>query len=136
MFVEVHRELFVVFPVHPRARKRAKAFGLAGYLERMLAIEPVDYLDMMMLDKDACPIATFSGGVQKGVFFYRVLCVFLREETEEVELAELKRNHLTPHSSPHFITKPMLSITYTTDRKAVPYCGGKHFNASQVSSRR
>jgi len=83
-------------PVHPRTRKRVEAFGLGGYLERVLAVEPVGYLDMVMLEKNARLIATDSGGVQKEAFFYRVPCVTLREETEWVELVELGWNRLCP----------------------------------------
>jgi len=93
---ELHHEVPVVFPVHPRTKKRVKALGLAGYLERMLAIEPVGYLDMVMLEKNARLIATDSGGVQKEAFFYRVPCVTMREETEWIELVELGWNRLSP----------------------------------------
>ena len=93
---QVHQEMPVVFPVHPRTRKRAEAFGLASLLNHVMAIEPVGYLDMLMLEKNARLIATDSGGVQKEAFFYRVPCVTLREETEWVELVELGWNQLCP----------------------------------------
>jgi len=105
---EVHRELPVVFPVHPRTRKRAEAFGLGGYLERVLAIEPVGYLDMVMLEKSARLIATDSGGVQKEAFFYRVPCVTLRGETEWVELVELGWNRLCSPVDMALIVKAVL----------------------------
>ena len=93
---EVHRKVPVVFPVHPRTRKRARDFGLEGYLAEVLAIEPVGYLDMVMLEKNARLIVTDSGGVQKEAYFYRVPCVTLREETEWVELVQSGWNHLIP----------------------------------------
>lgn len=108
---EVHRRVPVVFPVHPRTRKRAEAFGLAGYLEQVLATEPVGYLDMVMLEKHARLIATDSGGVQKEAFFYRVPCVTLREETEWVELVELGWNRLVPPSDALPILEAMLTLT-------------------------
>ncbi|WP_243089948.1 non-hydrolyzing UDP-N-acetylglucosamine 2-epimerase [Thermus neutrinimicus] len=93
---QVHREVPVVFPVHPRTRKRAEAYGLEELLDRMLTIEPVGYLDMVMLEKNARLIATDSGGVQKEAFFYRVPCATLRDETEWVELVESGWNRLCP----------------------------------------
>ncbi|WP_243028299.1 non-hydrolyzing UDP-N-acetylglucosamine 2-epimerase [Thermus albus] len=95
-FAEVHREIPVVFPVHPRTRKRAEAFGLGPLLDAVMAVDPVGYLDMVMLEKNARLIATDSGGVQKEAFFYRVPCVTLREETEWQELLDLGWNKLAP----------------------------------------
>ena len=71
---QVNKEVPVVLPVHPRTRKRAEAFGLDHLLGEVLAIEPVGYLDMVMLEKNARVIATDSGGVQKEAFFHRVPC--------------------------------------------------------------
>jgi UDP-GlcNAc3NAcA epimerase len=122
---EVHRELPVIFPVHPRTRKRAEAFGFGRYLERVLAVEPVGYLDMVMLEKNARLIATDSGGVQKEAFFYRVPCVTLREETEWVELVELGWNRLVPPSSPHFVIESVLGSLHGSGREADPYGGGR-----------
>jgi UDP-GlcNAc3NAcA epimerase len=113
---EVHRELPVVFPVHPRTRKRAEAFGLGGYLERVLAIEPVGYLDMVMLEKNAHLIATDSGGVQKEAFFYRVPCVTLREETEWVELVELGWNRLCPPIGKNPLIEAILQLREPEDK--------------------
>lgn len=94
-----HREIPVVFPVHPRTRKRAQSFGLSTFLEEVLAVEPVGYLDMVMLEKNARAILTDSGGVQKEAYFHRVPCVVLRGETEWVELVEAGWNQLFPPRS-------------------------------------
>ena len=95
----LHKEISVVFPVHPRTQKRARAFGLEKYLKQVLAVEPVGFLDMIMLEKYACLIFTDSGGVQKEAYFYRVPCVIVREETEWIELVEIGWNRLQPPRS-------------------------------------
>lgn len=83
----------VVWPVHPRTRRRIAEFGLEIPLA-VRAIEPVGYLDMVKLERHARAIATDSGGVQKEAFFHRVPCLTLRRETEWVELVELGVNRL------------------------------------------
>lgn len=119
---QVNKEVPVVLPVHPRTRKRAEAFGLDHLLGEVLAIEPVGYLDMVMLEKNARVIATDSGGVQKEAFFHRVPCVTLREETEWVELVELGWNRLCPPRDPASIVDYLLHDW--TGGEATPYGTG------------
>ena len=89
----------IVLPLHPRTRSRLVGNGL-NVPENVQLIDPVGYLDMVMLEQSALLIATDSGGVQKEAFFYRVPCVTLREETEWTELLESGWNRLaTPDSS-------------------------------------
>jgi UDP-GlcNAc3NAcA epimerase len=83
----------IIMPLHPRTRKRLQEFGLA-IPQTAHIIDPVGYLDMVMLEKHAALIATDSGGVQKEAYFHQVPCVTLRDETEWVELVEWGANRL------------------------------------------
>ncbi|MDA8109616.1 MAG: UDP-N-acetylglucosamine 2-epimerase (non-hydrolyzing) [Betaproteobacteria bacterium] len=90
---ELAREIPLVLPLHPRTRKIMTSLGLA-IPPGIRAIEPVGFLDMVMLEQSARLIATDSGGVQKEAYFHGVPCVTLREETEWVELVEIGANRL------------------------------------------
>lgn len=90
----------VIVPVHPRTRNRLQALGASlSTSGRVTAIDPVGYLDMVMLEKNASLVVTDSGGVQKEAFFHGVKCVTVRDETEWVELVELGWNFLAPPKS-------------------------------------
>lgn len=83
----------IVMPLHPRTRKRLQEFDLS-LPSSVRAIDPIGYLDMVMLEKHAALIATDSGGVQKEAYFHRVSCITLRDETEWVELVGVGANRL------------------------------------------
>jgi UDP-GlcNAc3NAcA epimerase len=77
----------IVLPLHPRTQKTLGA-GLAEVAANVRIIEPVGYLDMLTLEKNARLILTDSGGIQKEAYWFGVRCVTLRDETEWVELVE------------------------------------------------
>lgn len=81
----------IVFPIHPRTVKLVKQFQLDEKLNQAAhinLIEPVSFIDMIVLEKNALKILTDSGGVQKEAYFYQVPCITLRHETEWVETIE------------------------------------------------
>jgi UDP-GlcNAc3NAcA epimerase len=83
----------IVFPAHPRTRSVLAKLGLSPPANVQL-IEPVGYLDMLLLERHARLILTDSGGVQKEAYFFGVPCVTLREETEWVETVEAGWNEV------------------------------------------
>jgi UDP-N-acetylglucosamine 2-epimerase (non-hydrolysing) len=93
-------EKTLVFPVHPRTRKMLSQFDFWQLLQKaphIRLIEPVGYLEMIQLEKQAEMIITDSGGVQKESYFFGVPCITLRSETEWVETVQDGWNLLVGH---------------------------------------
>jgi UDP-GlcNAc3NAcA epimerase len=122
----VTRTLPVVIPLHPRTRKALLEKGLLGPVEAELrVIEPVGYLDMIQLERNACVIATDSGGVQKEAYFYRVPCVTLRDETEWMELVESGWNQLVSPTCAEAVHQAILLAAGGCGRDIALYGAGR-----------
>jgi len=91
------KEATVVFPVHPRVRKRLEDEGLAVILrhaENIVLTDPLGYFDMLSLMENAKVVLTDSGGMQKEAFMLHVPCLTLRDTTEWTETIEFGANKL------------------------------------------
>ena len=78
--LQVNRDLAVVFPAHPRTRKRIADFGLnAGQLR---VLDPLPYVDFLGLQSRATVVITDSGGIQEETTYLGVPCLTVRENTE------------------------------------------------------
>lgn len=85
----------IIFPVQPRTLEKIEELRLVdGAHANPRYIDPVGYLDMLMLEQHARLILTDSGGMQKEAFWLGVPCITLREETEWVETVEAGGNVL------------------------------------------
>jgi UDP-N-acetylglucosamine 2-epimerase (non-hydrolysing) len=78
--LEVNRDLAVVFPAHPRTRKRIADFGLNAGQLRLL--DPLPYVDFLGLQSRATVVITDSGGIQEETTYLGVPCLTVRENTE------------------------------------------------------
>ena len=123
---KIASEWIVVVPLHPRTRKHLADMKLncLSSTSQLLLIEPVGYLDMVQLERNAALILTDSGGVQKEAFFYQVPCVTLREETEWVETVELGWNQIVPPYSAESIVQAAKSAIQTRGRMSAVFGTG------------
>ncbi|KXG08976.1 UDP-2,3-diacetamido-2,3-dideoxy-D-glucuronate 2-epimerase [Anoxybacillus sp. P3H1B] len=84
-----------IWPIHPRTKHKLETYGLdINAIPNLKVVDPVGYLDMLMLESHAKKIITDSGGVQKEAYFMKVPCVTVREQTEWVETLETEANIL------------------------------------------
>jgi UDP-N-acetylglucosamine 2-epimerase (non-hydrolysing) len=81
----IQAELPVVFPVHPRTRKRFDDFGLTATIAGMKGLrlcEPLGYLEFLGLTSQAKLVLTDSGGLQEETTALGIPCLTIRENTE------------------------------------------------------
>lgn len=91
----VSQRLPLIWPVHPRARARLDAIGLA-IPPLLQLIDPLGYCEMAgMLDGSAVVI-TDSGGLQEESTALGVPCVTLRESTERPVTVSEGTNRMVP----------------------------------------
>jgi UDP-N-acetylglucosamine 2-epimerase (non-hydrolysing) len=90
--LEVSQDLSVVFPAHPRTRKRIADFGL--HADQLQILDPVSYLEFLGMQSRATVIITDSGGIQEEATYLGVPCLTLRENTERPVTVSLGTNVL------------------------------------------
>ena len=114
----------VLIPIHPRTRKLAEqAIAQEGFHNIQL-IDPVGYLEMLLLTSNACQVLTDSGGLQKEAWFMEVPCITLRKETEWVETLDGNWNVLADLTTEDILQKALHTVPGPAARGQLPYGGG------------
>ncbi len=88
----IQARLPIVFPAHPRTRRRLEEFGLEPRVATMTGLrlcDPLGYVDFLGLTSQARLVMTDSGGLQEESTALGIPCLTLRENTERpVTVAE------------------------------------------------
>lgn len=90
----ISEEMPVVFPIHPRTRKSAAAYGLGELLDPLRMLDPLGYTEMLSLSDGARVVLTDSGGLQEETTVLGIPCVTLREQTERPVTVDEGTNRL------------------------------------------
>ena len=102
-FEELENE--VIFPVHPRIRKIIDELREEREYKNIYFVEPVDYLTMLYLTKNAEKVVTDSGGLQKECYILNTPCITIRDQTEWIETLKDGYNVLAKPSPKELLEK-------------------------------
>jgi len=91
----ITKEIKVVFPIHPRTKKRIDEFNLNKYTKEILLTEPLDYLSMIGLVQKSLFVITDSGGLQKEAYFAGKRAIVVMPDTGWRELTDIGWNVLS-----------------------------------------
>ena len=113
----------IVFPAHPRTRVALQNHNIL-LPKNVMMVDPVGYLDMIVLEKNSRLILTDSGGIQKEAYFFAVPCITLRSETEWIETIQSGWN-LLGGTDPNLITSLVRDHIWP-DKLPEPVFGNGH----------
>ncbi|MBZ5626781.1 MAG: UDP-N-acetylglucosamine 2-epimerase (non-hydrolyzing), partial [Acidobacteriia bacterium] len=127
---QIATDLPIVFPVHPRTRKRLEDntdmksllhFGKDAAVEKgIYCIDPLGYIDFMSLVAGAKIILTDSGGIQEETTALRIPCLTLRENTERPVTITHGTNCLVGCSSKRIIDEARRVLAGVSTHSSVP----------------
>lgn len=95
-------DLPLIYPIHPRTKKRLGEFNLK-IPEGVRLVDPVGYLEFLQLQGNAFLALTDSGGVQEEACILKVPCVTIRDSTERPETVDVGSNVLTGANSENIL---------------------------------
>ncbi|MFB6200957.1 MAG: non-hydrolyzing UDP-N-acetylglucosamine 2-epimerase [Halorhabdus sp.] len=104
----------VVYPVHPRAKRRMGEFDLA-VPDPVRIVPPQDFLDFLALENRAEVVFTDSGGVQEETCILGTPCVTVRDSTERPETLDVGSNELVGTDPEAIVTGGETMVEKPTD---------------------
>lgn len=117
-------ELPLIFPVHPRTKKKLQGLGISH--PKIHFVAPMGYLEFNYLSERAKVVITDSGGITEETSIMNVPCMTLRDNTERPETITLGTNELLG-TNPKFIKPAMKRLFDGKWKKAqeIPMWDGK-----------
>ena len=124
--LEVFEKLdkMAIFPVHPRIKAMVNKLNQENQYKNIYFVEPVDYLTMLYLTKNACKVVTDSGGLQKECYILDTPCITIRDQTEWIETLKNGYNILAKPEKHELYEKIMNAKI--VDSNKVHYYGDGH----------
>ena len=118
---DIAQEVPVIFPVHPRTRRRMED-GEGGKVEggNLIILEPLGYLDFLALMKDAALVLTDSGGIQEETTYLGVPCLTARPNTERPITVTTGTNRLVESNRKALVAAARVALNGKWKNGAVP----------------
>ena len=116
---EVSEQLPIVFPVHPRTRRRIDEHSISVN-EKVRLTNPIGYIDFLALQAHAAAVVTDSGGVQEETTFLGVPCLTVRPNTERPITIEKGTNQLVARDHESIVTAIRTRIKQARASRAHP----------------
>lgn len=93
----VGEKVKIVLPLHPRTKSKLEDITSDYKAEypNIIFLEPLGYLEMIWCLNNCRFVITDSGGLQKEAYFFKKMCLTLRNETEWRELVDNGYNILS-----------------------------------------
>lgn len=110
----------IILPLHPRTKTKLNTNNeeevYRAFMNNpaIILIEPVGFLDVIALEKNASVVITDSGGLQKEAYFFKRPCIILRPQTEWIEIVE-NGNAILADADTGKIVDAFHSLTQKTD---------------------
>lgn len=89
------KKIPIVFPIHPRTKKKIEEYHLNRFTEKLITSEPLGYFDFQVLMSNAKVVLTDSGGVQEETTALQIPCITIRKNTERPVTEEVGTNIVT-----------------------------------------
>lgn len=95
-----HIDIPIVFPIHPRTRRRLRQFRLWNRMKssRIIPAFPMCFVEALGLVRSAFVVFSDSGGIQQEAALLGTPCITLRDRTEWMETVDGGVNFLAPDS--------------------------------------
>jgi len=97
------KDLEMIFPAHPRTRKRIAEFRIDS--QNLRLFDPMPYIEFLALQSRATVVITDSGGIQEETTYLGVPCLTLRANTERPITVTLGTNILVGDDQSRLITE-------------------------------
>lgn len=115
-------ECSTIFPVHPRNKEKVKQIVKREGFGNVSLVEPIGYIDSIVLAKNSIKIVTDSGGLQREAFFAKKQCVTVLNFAPWPETMVGNRNQLSRPIAKDIIDK--LGKTMEIDDDYLPFGDG------------